>query len=105
MYNLDNEFILKMKAITKIDDGLDFILTHIDNLLQTKYFLLVDNIFTDIIEFDVMTDPHYLAGILIATLNNKEDLYSREDFYEWVRAKLILKVGREEALDILMGLK
>ena len=105
MYSLDNEFVQELNNITNIDNGLDFILSHVDNLLCKNDFLQVDNIFTDIIDFEVILDPSYLAGILVATLNNKEDLYSREDFYEWVRTSLILRVGREETLDILMGLK
>ena len=33
MYSLDNEFVQELTSITKIDNGLDFILSHVDNLL------------------------------------------------------------------------
>jgi len=101
----NNVFLYKLNEIDDIDIGLDFIFNHIDNLLSINDYLSIDDIFTNIMDFNIILDHHYLVTILLSTLNNKKYLYSRSDFYDWVRALLILKLKRKEALDLLIGLK
>ena len=104
-FNLENKFIDELLEINNIDVGLDYVSNYCDDLILSENYLLLDNIFTDIMEFDISLDENYLAALLVVSLHSKEDLYSREEFYEWVRTNLITFLGRKEALSILIGLK